>query len=252
MHEDRSERETGGSRLEKAPPTGEACRETTEILIAEDDVTSRTMLAAVFGKWGYQVTSTANGNEAWELLQRDDAPRLLVLDWMMPGIDGLTLCRRLREQDRDAPFYIILLTSKSERENIVEGLDAGADDYIAKPYDNSELRARVNAGARILSLQEKLRERERLQGVLEMAGAVCHELNQPLHIVLNYTEMVAREVDSADPVYGMLQQIQNGVDRIGKLTNQIMHISKYRSRPYLSNGTIIDIEEASRVDDAPS
>jgi len=220
------------------------------ILIAEDDLTTRTMLQAILSQAGYTVVSVADGNEAWALLQSEAAPRLLILDWMMPGMDGLTLCRWLREQKGQLSFYIILLTSKGEKPHIIEGLEAGADDYIAKPYDNSELLARVHAGFRILSLQAELRRKERMQGVLEMAGAVCHELNQPLQIVLGYSELLLSNMEKTDAKYEMISLIQEGIERIGRLTHKIMHISKYRSRPYLCSGNIIDIENASKEDDS--
>jgi CheY-like chemotaxis protein len=104
------------------------------ILIAEDDLTSRLMLQAVLGKFGYDVSIAKDGEEAWKILQQPDAPKLIVLDRVMPGMDGLTLCRNLRAQHHPEPFYILLLTSKSEPNDIVQGLEAGADDYIAKPF----------------------------------------------------------------------------------------------------------------------
>jgi DNA-binding response OmpR family regulator len=150
-----------------------------KLLIADDDCTARTMLQAVLKKWDYELIITADGHEAWDALQQADAPQLAILDWMMPGMPGPEVCRKLRAQERTDPLYLILLTSKDERQNIIEGLEAGADDYVAKPYDIGELRARIKVGRRILKLQQNLNKREKLQGVLEMAGAVCHEINQP-------------------------------------------------------------------------
>lgn len=215
------------------------------ILVAEDDATTLAMLQSVLQKWGYTVVSATDGKAAWQILQQEGAPRLLILDWMMPGMDGPTLCRKLRRQKTDTPMYIILLTSRDDREHVVEGLDAGADDYITKPYDNNELRARINAGIRILTLQAEQREKERLQGVLEMAGAVCHELNQPLHIVLGFAELLSEEIENSNPLSESLSEIVGGITRIGRLTHKIMQISKYSSRPYLTQSSIIDIENAA-------
>src|SRR5437868_12426918 len=103
------------------------------VLIAEDHLDSRRLLEAMFGKWGYEVASTADGDEAWAALEKPDAPSLLILDVMMPGIDGIEICRRLRKERGSLPLYIILLTAKAAQEQIVEGLEAGADDYITKP-----------------------------------------------------------------------------------------------------------------------
>ena len=217
-----------------------------KILIAEDDFTSRTMLQAVLSKWGYDVTATSDGQEALGAMQAADAPRLAVLDWMMPGIDGLSLCRKLRELERSEPLYLILLTSKSKRGNIVQGLEAGADDYIAKPFDNEELHARVDVGRRIIKMQNELRERGKLQGVLEMAGAVCHELNQPLQSVSGFSELLMMDLDENDARYDTLGKIKMGIDRIGELTRKIMNITHYRAKSYLNDKTrIVDIEKAS-------
>ena len=123
------------------------------ILIAEDDFTSRIELTAVLKKQGHVVEATMNGAEAWQAMQQPDAPRLAILDWIMPEMNGLDVVRRVRALQTDRPPYIIMLTIHSEKENIVKCLEAGADDYIAKPYDPGELHARVNVGRRILELQ---------------------------------------------------------------------------------------------------
>ncbi|MCP3951831.1 MAG: response regulator [Desulfobacterales bacterium] len=217
-----------------------------KIVIAEDDFTSRTMLQAVLTKWGYEVTTTPDGEAALAAMQTANAPQLAILDWMMPGMDGLSLCRKLREQERSKPLYLILLTSKNKRGNIIQGLEAGADDYIAKPFDNEELRARVDVGRRVITLQNELREREKFQGVLEMAGAVCHELNQPLQSVSGFSELLMMNLDENDALYDTLGKIRTGIDRIGELTRKIMNITHYRAKNYLNDKTrIVDIDKAS-------
>ena len=131
------------------------------ILIAEDDSFSRSALRASLIKWGHEVVVTSNGVEAWEALQREDAPLLAILDWMMPGMDGIEVCRMVRQRTTPIPIYIILLTAKSGQENIIGGLEAGADDYVTKPVNRDELRVRVQAGVRIVELQRALSERVR-------------------------------------------------------------------------------------------
>jgi phosphoserine phosphatase RsbU/P len=129
------------------------------ILIAEDDTVSRRLLEATLTKWGYEVIATANGLDALEVLRQPDAPSLAILDWMMPGMDGAEVCLKARETAANRSLYIILLTAKGRKEDVVEGLTAGADDYIVKPFDRSELKARMNAGERILRLQAELAAR---------------------------------------------------------------------------------------------
>ena len=130
------------------------------ILIAEDDVTSRLILENMLTKWGYDVVTATDGNDAWKKLQEEDSPKLLILDWMMPGMEGIEICRRIREDSKkeDQYTYVTLLTAKESKENIVTGMDAGADDYITKPFDMHELRVRVRAGQRIVQLQSELLE----------------------------------------------------------------------------------------------
>lgn len=126
------------------------------ILIAEDDPTSRAVLTGVLGKLGHEVAEASDGVQAWELARASGAPRLLLLDWMMPGMDGVELCRRLKELEPDAPPYVILVTARSAKADLARGLDAGADDYVVKPFDPEELRARIDVGVRVLALQERL------------------------------------------------------------------------------------------------
>jgi two-component system, cell cycle response regulator len=126
------------------------------ILIAEDDSTSRTILTAVLTKQGYEVMATKNGAEAWDIMRKPDAPKLAILDWMMPQMDGVEICRRIRTMETNEPPHIIMLTAKTEKVDIITALDAGADDYLTKPFDHGELRARVNVGRRMLELQTKL------------------------------------------------------------------------------------------------
>ena len=130
-----------------------------KVLIAEDDSVSRCVLAATLDKFGYEVVIAANGAEAWAALQSADAPHLAILDWMMPEIDGVELCRRVRNLPTVTPPYLILLTAKGGKEDVVTGLDAGANDYLTKPFDRAELRARVQVGAQVLELQGNLAAR---------------------------------------------------------------------------------------------
>jgi len=138
-------------------PGGDARTELLmRILIAEDDPISRRVLAAMLSKWGYEVSVTSDGNEAWDALRSEEAPRLAILDWMMPGVDGAEIIRRVRQLDRKDYIYAILLTAKDRQEDIIAGMDSGADDYIVKPFDSGELKVRLRAAQRILDLQTKL------------------------------------------------------------------------------------------------
>ena len=130
-----------------------------KILIADDDAVSRRLLEATLAGWGYKVSVATDGRAAWEMLSQPDAPRLAILDWMMPVLDGLEVCRKVRGQPQGGRFYILLLTAKMQKEDIVVGLESGADDYVTKPFHLDELRARVAVGQRIVELQDSLAER---------------------------------------------------------------------------------------------
>jgi DNA-binding response OmpR family regulator len=139
------------------------------VLAAEDDLTSRLVLEAGLRQWGYDVISACDGNEAWTVLQAENAPKLAVLDWLMPGMDGVEVCRRIRERDAESPIYIILLTTLGRKQDIVAGLKSAADDYVTKPFDNDELRARIQVGQRVVELRDTLARR-----VEELQAAISH------------------------------------------------------------------------------
>lgn len=149
------------------------------ILIADDDPVSRRLLRRRLEAWGYEVDACLNGDDALEALLANTAPPLAILDWMMPGADGPTICRQVRESVPAATRYLILLTGRSDRSALVEGLNSGADDYVTKPFDQEELRARVAIGRRIVELQGTLAERV---AELEAAGAQIRDLSGLLPI----------------------------------------------------------------------
>jgi DNA-binding response OmpR family regulator len=139
------------------------------ILIAEDDQVSRRLLEATLVGWGYEVVLTCDGASAWQALQGDNAPRMALLDWMLPEMDGLEICRRVRSDPARGPLYLIMLTARARKEDIITGLEGGADDYVTKPFDREELRARLRAGCRIVELQMSLAER-----VAELEKSLTH------------------------------------------------------------------------------
>jgi phosphoserine phosphatase RsbU/P len=157
-----------------------------KVLLAEDNVVTRKMLEMHLAKWGYDVLAAVDGNKAWEYLQEPDAPHLLLLDWMMPGMSGIEICRKVRLTESGHLKHIILLTSRSEKEDLVEGFEAGANDYITKNFDHDELKARVQVGARVVELQKALANRikeleaamsqiKTLQGILPIC-INCHKI----------------------------------------------------------------------------
>jgi two-component system, cell cycle response regulator len=127
-----------------------------KVLIADDEAVSRRLLEASLRRWGYDVIVANDGFEAARILRSPDAPKLAILDWLMPGIDGVQLCREIRQQKQEPYTYILLLTGRRAKCDVIEGLEAGADDYVVKPFDTEELKVRLRTGKRILYLQEQL------------------------------------------------------------------------------------------------
>lgn len=133
-----------------------------KLLIADDSTTQRIMLQAITGKWGFSPILAENGEQALEILAKDNSPRLLLLDWEMPGVDGLEVCRTIRQRGDSDAFFILLLTGRTEVEDIEQGLESGANDFVAKPFNNAELKARLENGRKLVSLQKELLRANRL------------------------------------------------------------------------------------------
>jgi len=129
-----------------------------QILVADDSPLFQDMLQKLLLEWGYEVIVVSDGQQAWDLLRQENGPRLALLDWMMPGMEGAEICRQVRAGIRDRYVYMLLMSVRADLEDVVTGMESGADDYIVKPFQVDELRARVRAGRRVLALQEELVE----------------------------------------------------------------------------------------------
>jgi two-component system, NtrC family, sensor kinase len=170
------------------------------VLIADDDSVSRRLLQSYLQKWGYEVTAAQDGADAWDLFGRGSFP-MIITDWMMPELDGLGLLRLVRSAQRPGYVYALLVTAKSEKEDLVEGMEAGADDFLTKPFDRDELRVRLRAGERIIRLEQNVRqtraaliETEKLASLGRLAAGVAHEINNPLAYVVNNLSLLRRDV----------------------------------------------------------
>ena len=164
-----------------------------KVLVADDEAVSRRLIEASVRRWGFEAVVAKDGLEASQMLHGPDAPKLAILDWMMPGLDGIELCRELRKDEGDSYTYILLLTGKHNKSDVIRGLEAGADDYIIKPFDPQELRVRLNTGKRILCLLEQIKAaRETLR---ELAS------RDPLTGLWNHSsimDLLINEIDRAE------------------------------------------------------
>lgn len=163
--------------------------EEVKILIAEDEFTTRMMIQVCLENWGYRVESVTNGEEAWAIMRKDDAPQIAILDWEMPEMDGVEVCRRVKEMEGENLPYVILLTARDSNTDILQGFDAGADDYMTKPFNDDELRARVRVAERLVrtqvsltesvaELKDVLNQLEMLESRVEICGE-CHKVFSP-------------------------------------------------------------------------
>ncbi len=201
-------------------------------LIADDDQISRKVVVALLSKWGYEVVEAEDGEHAWRILQEENSPGLVVVDWMMPGLDGPELCRRLRESGDQNYHYIILLTSRNSKEDIIGGLNAGADDYITKPFLSQELEVRLRTGKRILELQQSLQETLEIQSYQAQ--------HDPLTGVLNHGEILRvleMEVNRAERENTSLAVIMGDIDHFKKVNDTFGHVA----------GDAVLIEVARRI-----
>ena len=190
------------------------------VLIADDDIISRAVVKALLLKWGYEVMEVGDGNQAWNILKDKDSPHLVLIDWMMPGIDGLELCRRLRQSDNNTYHYIILLTGRDSKEDIIGGLNAGADDYITKPFMPEELEVRLRVGKRILDLQQSLKEAlevQRYQAQHDLLTGILNHAN-----ILNILE---KELDRAKRQNVNLAVIMGDLDHFKKVNDTYGHVA---------------------------
>lgn len=191
-----------------------------KVLIADDDQISRSVVKALLTKWGYEVVEAEDGVNAWQILQEEDAPRMVVVDWMMPDLDGLELCRLLRESGEKNYHYIILLTSRDSKEDIVGGLNAGADDYITKPFMPQELEVRLRTGRRILDLQQSLQEALEIQRYQAQ--------HDPLTGILNHGEILRvleQELTRAQRQGSNLAIMMGDLDHFKKVNDTFGHVA---------------------------
>lgn len=190
------------------------------VLVAEDDPITRKLLQAHLTKWGHEVVACSDGKEAWDVLNRDDSPTLAILDWMMPEMDGVTICREIRTQERQSYIYVILLTAKTKKEDVIEGLEAGADDYIAKPFDAHELKVRVRAGSRIIRLQEDLMSALAASEYQASHDALTGLLNRKATI-----ELLKKELLRADRQTAPLGVIIADLDHFKRINDSYGHLA---------------------------
>ncbi len=191
-----------------------------KILIADDSIVSRHLLDATLRKWGYEVVVACDGLEAWNELQKENSPSLAILDWVMPGLTGPEVCHLVRKRTTDTYTYILLLTSKSLKEDLIEGMESGADDYLTKPFDQHELKVRLRAGTRIIELHNELleaREALREQATKDFLTRIWNRSS--------ILEILDRELDRAERENRAMGVVMADLDRFKSINDTYGHFA---------------------------
>jgi len=191
-----------------------------QALVVDDSVVYRKLIGDYLRSWGFGVTLAENGSAAWRILQQPDSPKLVLLDWVLPDLDGIELCKRIRQAGLSGPYvYVILLTSKEGRQNMLEAMQAGADDYLAKPFDELELKARLLVGKRILDLQDEL-----VSARESMRHAATHDSLTGLMNRGEILSMLERELERARREHNKLAVILSDIDHFKRVNDTLGHL----------------------------
>lgn len=204
-----------------------------KILVADDSKPIRALLTALLEDAGHEVTAVADGGAALEVLEQKDSPRLAIIDWHMPVLDGLTVCQRIREKDGNTHRYLIMLTVKSSRTEILDGLRSGVDDYVTKPFDEEALIARIKIGERIIELQatlgRRVRDLEQSNQELEAFGRmVAHDLRNPLGAIESLAEILREEANGAgaEGLVPLIEDVHHSAIRARETVEDLLKLSR--------------------------
>jgi len=216
----------------------------SKILIVEDDRYSRVLLERILTNRKLDITAASDGEEALGILAADGTFDIVLSDWMMPKLDGVELCARIKTDPKLRQVYFILLTSRSPTEDKVTALNAGVDDYVTKPCHQEELIARINAGLRIRSLQSDLMILEKDMAILQVAATAGHEINNPLTGIIGYLDLLREEIESdgdTAKLLGYLDRIAGQAERIRDVVSKLISLKDTQTKPYLGSQFMLDL-----------
>lgn len=218
-------------------------KSSTKILITDDNPVNLDIIKRIVKKDGYITATALNGAECIEKTKIMN-PDLIFLDICMPDMNGIDVCRVLKQEDQlDIP--IIFVTANRQKNVIKKAFDAGGTDYILKPINRTELLTRMESVLLQKIMIKKLVEKEKFSAVIETAGAVCHELNQPLQVVKGYSELLLTDISKNNPLHSKLKIIKDQTHKMGELTKKLMQITKYETKHYSGDTKIIDLNRAA-------
>ncbi len=216
----------------------------TTVLIVDDNPVNIRFIELILQKEGFHTISTPDGLEAIEMATHR-TPDIVLLDITMPEMSGIEICRILKGGERTADIPIIFVTANTDDQTLKEALASGGNDYVRKPVSRIELLARIRACLREKYLLKKTLEQEKLRAVLETAGAICHEMNQPLQFLTWATTGLVQELPGNSPLGEQAAAIKTHIDRLSEIVKKLANITTYKTRPYVKGNSIIDIDKAS-------
>jgi DNA-binding response OmpR family regulator len=208
------------------------------------DAMSSNILKKTLEKEGYEVFSMPDGETALLKIHEHMAD-LILLDTDLPGMDGFSLCMKLKENDKTRHIPVIFITGRSKTDDMIEGFRCGCVDYITKPFPKEEVTARVRTHLYTVYLRKEVEKQSLLKGVVEMAGATAHELNQPLAAILMTSQLLMTKLKEDHPNYKQLQRIERQTQRMAESIKKITFITRYEVKEYVEGIKIVDIEKAS-------
>ena len=217
------------------------------ILVVDDSPVSSMLVCMMLKKNSdYRTARVWDGLECIKKT-KEVKPDLILLDIQMPGMNGIEVCKVFKKDERTCDIPVIFVTASTDDDTLRQAFDAGGTDYVRKPVNKIELLARIKSALVHRKMEKKLLEEERLRGVLEMAGGICHDLNQPMQVVSGYSELLFMDMEKDNSAYPYIKMIKEQTDEMGSITQKLMRITKYETRDYIEGSRIIDINKASNA-----
>jgi CheY-like chemotaxis protein len=217
------------------------------LLVVDDSPVSSMVVSLILKKHSDYLTVRAWDGRECIKKAREVKPDLILLDIQMPEMNGIEVCKVLRKGEQTHDIPVIFVTASTDDDTLKEAFESGGTDYVRKPVNKIELLARIKSVLIHKKLEKKLMEEERLNGVLEMAGGICHELNQPMQVVSGYSELLLMDMGKDNSAYPYIKMIKEQTNEMGSITRKLMRITKYETREYIEGSKIIDIDKASNV-----
>ncbi len=215
------------------------------LLVVDDSPVSSMLVSLILKKHSDYCTVRVWDGQACIKKAKEVKPDLILLDIQMPGMNGIEVCKVLKKDERTRDIPVIFVTASTDNETLKEAFESGGNDYVRKPVNKIELLARIKSVLLHKKMEKKLMEEEKLKGVLEMAGGICHELNQPMQVVSGYSELLLMDIEKDNSAYPYIKMIKEQTDEMGSITKKLMRITKYETRDYIEGSRIIDIDKAA-------